>query len=148
MLCRVQAPRAFGLGRWALLCACVVDSGADGPILTGLQYPYMCAVDNMFAKYGGPTLVRGCALSPMCVGSEGVRATHDAVAGECAHPFATTPRTHTHLGMLRCPQIAFSEPNVPGSVYSVHNDGTNVQLVGTDMNAPMGVKLGYRHFFA
>jgi len=45
-------------------------------------------------------------------------------------------------------KIAFSEPNVPGSVYSVYNNGSNVQLVGTDMNAPMGVKLGTRHFFA
>ncbi len=45
-------------------------------------------------------------------------------------------------------QIVFSEPNVPGSVYSVYSNGSHVELVGSDMNAPMGVKLGYRHFYA
>ena len=37
------------------MCCC---SGADGPILEQLQYPYMCDVDNLFAPYGGPTKVR------------------------------------------------------------------------------------------
>ena len=50
------------------------------------------------------------------------------------------------LVLLR--QIVFSEPNVPGSTYSVYNNGSHLELVGSDMNAPMGVKLGYRHFYA
>jgi hypothetical protein len=42
----------------------------------------------------------------------------------------------------------FSEPNVPGSVYSAYTNGTHLELVGSDMNAPMGVKLGCRNFNA
>jgi len=79
---------------------CNTANGQNGPILTQLQYPYMCDIDNLFAPYGGPT------------------------------------------------QIVFSEPNVPGSIYSAYNNGSNVQLVVSDMNAPMGVKLGFRHFNA
>jgi hypothetical protein len=45
-------------------------------------------------------------------------------------------------------QIVFSEPNVPGSVYQVDNNGQNVELIGSDLDAPMGVKLGCRLFFA
>ena len=45
-------------------------------------------------------------------------------------------------------QIVFSEPNVPGSIYQVNNDGTGIQLIGSDLDAPMGVKLGCRIFTA
>lgn len=45
-------------------------------------------------------------------------------------------------------KIVFSEPNVPGSIYSVNNDGTNVVLIGSDLDAPMGIKLGCRIFTA
>jgi len=45
-------------------------------------------------------------------------------------------------------KIIFSEPNVPGSVYSVNTNGTDLQLIGSDLDAPMGVKLGCRRFVA
>lgn len=73
---------------------CNTPDKKDGPIATGLQYPYMCAVDNLWAKYGGPT------------------------------------------------RVVFSEPNVPGSVYMVDNDGSNTVLLASDLDAPMGIKLG------
>lgn len=31
--------------------------GKNGVILTGLNYPYMCAVDTIWTPYGGPTTV-------------------------------------------------------------------------------------------
>lgn len=39
-------------------------------------------------------------------------------------------------------KIAFSEPNLPGAIYSINNDGSNPQLLSSDLSAPMGVKLG------
>jgi uncharacterized surface protein with fasciclin (FAS1) repeats len=45
-------------------------------------------------------------------------------------------------------RVVFSEPNVPGSVYSVDNDGSNVVLLASDLDAPMGLKLGCRVFTA
>jgi len=45
-------------------------------------------------------------------------------------------------------KIIFSEPNVPGSIYSLNNDGSGIQLLGSDIDAPMGIKLGCRKFFA
>jgi len=67
---------------------------AGGTVVSGLEYPYMCAVDNTYAKYGGPTT------------------------------------------------IIFSEANVPGSVFAMNSDGSNKRLINTELNAPMGVKLG------
>lgn len=32
-------------------------AGTSGKIIDGLEYPYMCAVDNLWAPYGGPTTV-------------------------------------------------------------------------------------------
>lgn len=68
--------------------------GTDGVIATGLEYPYMCTVDNLWAPYGGPTT------------------------------------------------IIFSEANVPGSVFAMDQNGKNMRLINTDLDAPMGVKLG------
>lgn len=74
--------------------------GHDGVVVTGLNYPYMCDVDSLYAPYGGPT------------------------------------------------KIVFSEASVPGSIYTVHSDGSNMQLINSDLNAPMGVKLGCFHYNA
>ena len=44
-------------------------------------------------------------------------------------------------------RLIFSEPNVPGSVYVVDTSGSNLQLIASDLDAPMGVALGTFQYY-